>query len=237
MLDRDPQAIADYQRRSLALRAADIPSELYLGESGLNAQLKYADKRGSHSCAVIQGSNERDAPGGRQVVIRDLTLGAELAEASKHRADYLELRQRAPGERARGRACGWGSRGAGAVTRSRARCPRSPSRDGSALARLIPVFSRLREKVAGEAGRMRVYPAISPALASFAKISSSRAVAASVGSVLTPGEFERQFLARAGPVDQRDQRPHGSVLDPDCVLAERGAARFRRLRPEGGRAR
>jgi histidyl-tRNA synthetase len=29
------------------------------------------------------------------VVIRDLTLGAELAKASKDRADYLELRQRA----------------------------------------------------------------------------------------------------------------------------------------------
>ena len=46
-------------------------------------------------CAVIQGSNEREAAGGRQVVIRDLTLGAELAKASKDRADYLELRQRA----------------------------------------------------------------------------------------------------------------------------------------------
>ena len=46
-------------------------------------------------CAVIQGSNERDAPGGPQVAIRDLALGAELAKASKDRADYLELRQRA----------------------------------------------------------------------------------------------------------------------------------------------
>ena len=60
----------------------------------MNAQLKYADRRGS-LCAVIQGSNERDAPGGPQVVIRDLALGAELAKASKDRSDYLELRQRA----------------------------------------------------------------------------------------------------------------------------------------------
>jgi len=67
---------------------------MYLGASGLNAQLKYADKRGS-LCAIIQGSNEREAAGGRQVVIRDLALGAELAKASKDRADYLELRQRA----------------------------------------------------------------------------------------------------------------------------------------------
>ena len=60
----------------------------------MNAQLKYADRRGA-VCAVIQGSNERDAAGGPQVVVRDLALGAELAKASKDRADYLELRQRA----------------------------------------------------------------------------------------------------------------------------------------------
>ena len=45
--------------------------------------------------AVIQGSNERNAPGGPQVTIRDLKLGAELAKATKDRADYLELRKRA----------------------------------------------------------------------------------------------------------------------------------------------
>ncbi len=44
---------------------------------------------------MIQGSNERDAAGGPQVVIRDLALGAELAKANKDRADYLEMRQRA----------------------------------------------------------------------------------------------------------------------------------------------
>ena len=46
-------------------------------------------------CVVIQGSNERGAPGGPQVTIRDLNLGAELAKATKDRADYLELRRRA----------------------------------------------------------------------------------------------------------------------------------------------
>ena len=92
VLDRDH--MADYQRLVASLRGAGIAAEMYLGASGLNAQLKYADKRGS-LCAVIQGSNERDAPGGREVVIRDLRLGAELAKASKDRADYLELRQRA----------------------------------------------------------------------------------------------------------------------------------------------
>ncbi len=93
-LDRDDKAMANYQRLVASLRAAGIASELYLGSGGMNAQLKYADRRGSR-CAVIQGSNERDAPGGPKVTIRDLKLGAELAKLTKDRADYLELRQRA----------------------------------------------------------------------------------------------------------------------------------------------
>jgi histidyl-tRNA synthetase len=92
VLDRD--RLADYQRLVGQLRAEGIASELYLGAGGLNAQLKYADRRGS-LCAVIQGSNERDAAGGPQVVIRDLVLGAQLADKSRDRADHLELRQRA----------------------------------------------------------------------------------------------------------------------------------------------
>jgi len=91
-LDRDH--MGDYQRLVTELRHSGVAAELYLGHGGLNAQLKYADRRGS-LCAVIQGSNEREAPGGRQIVIRDLVFGAELAKASKDRADYLELRGRA----------------------------------------------------------------------------------------------------------------------------------------------
>jgi histidyl-tRNA synthetase len=93
-LDRDDAAMANYQRLVASLRAAGIAAELYLGQGGMNAQLKYADKRMSR-CAVIQGSNERAAPGGPAVTIRDLALGAKLAKSTKDRADYLELRQRA----------------------------------------------------------------------------------------------------------------------------------------------
>jgi histidyl-tRNA synthetase len=89
VLDKDQ--IAHYQNFVLALRGAGISAELYLGSSGMNAQLRYADKRGS-ICAVIQGSNERDHKDGPQVTIRDLVLGAELAASTKDRADYLELR-------------------------------------------------------------------------------------------------------------------------------------------------
>ncbi len=92
VLDKDQ--LAKYQGFVAALRAAGVASELYLGQSGMNAQLKYADKRGS-ICAVIQGSNERTHADGPQVTIRDLVLGAELAASTKDRADYLELRANA----------------------------------------------------------------------------------------------------------------------------------------------
>ncbi len=93
-LDRDPDSMANYQRLVASLRKAGIAAELYLGSAGMNAQLKYADRRRSR-VAIIQGSNERNAEGGAQVTIRDLKLGAELAKTTKDRADYLELRQRA----------------------------------------------------------------------------------------------------------------------------------------------
>jgi histidyl-tRNA synthetase len=93
-LDRDADSMANYQRLVASLRQASIAAELYLGSGGMNAQLKYADKRRSR-VAVIQGSNERNAAGGPQVSIRDLKLGAELGKTTKDRADYLELRQRA----------------------------------------------------------------------------------------------------------------------------------------------
>jgi histidyl-tRNA synthetase len=92
VLDKDdPAALARYQGFVTQLRGENIAAEHYLGASGMNAQMKYADKRGS-VCAVIQGSNEREKG---EVAIRDLILGAELAASTKDRADYLELRARA----------------------------------------------------------------------------------------------------------------------------------------------
>ncbi|WP_395665899.1 histidine--tRNA ligase [Methylocella sp.] len=94
VLALDRGETARYQRFVCELRAAGIRAELYLGASGMNAQLKYADRRGS-LCAVIQGTNEREHAEGPQVMIRDLALGAEIAGMNKDRADYLEMRARA----------------------------------------------------------------------------------------------------------------------------------------------
>jgi histidyl-tRNA synthetase len=83
VLDRD--RIADYQRMVQALRAANFRAELYLGEGGLKAQMKYADKRGS-PCVVIQGGDEK---GRGEVQIKDLILGATLASI-ENRDEYLK---------------------------------------------------------------------------------------------------------------------------------------------------
>jgi len=83
VLDRD--RIADYQEMAQDLRAANIRAELYLGESGMKAQMKYADRRGS-PCVVIQGSDEK-ARG--EVQIKDLILGATLTSI-ENRDEYLK---------------------------------------------------------------------------------------------------------------------------------------------------
>ena len=83
VLDRD--RIADYQKMAQALRNVGIRAELYLGESGMKAQMKYADKRGS-PCVVIQGGDEK---GRGEVQIKDLILGATLTSI-KDRDEYLK---------------------------------------------------------------------------------------------------------------------------------------------------
>ncbi len=83
VLDRD--RMTDYQRLAKQLRDAGIRTELYLGEAGMKAQMKYADRRGS-ACAVIQGGDEK---GRGEVQIKDLVLGATLT-AIKDRDEYLK---------------------------------------------------------------------------------------------------------------------------------------------------
>ncbi|MGA3310942.1 MAG: histidine--tRNA ligase [Xanthobacteraceae bacterium] len=82
----DKERITDYQKMVKALRDAGIRAELYLGSSGFNAQMRYADKRNS-PCVVIQGGDEK-AKG--EVTIKDLILGAELAKREKGREEHLQ---------------------------------------------------------------------------------------------------------------------------------------------------
>ena len=85
VLVMDKDQIAHYQKLVSTLRQAGIRAELYLGGSGMKAQMKYADKRGS-VCVVIQGSDEREKG---EVLIKDLVLGATLSSAPDRDA-YLK---------------------------------------------------------------------------------------------------------------------------------------------------
>ncbi len=86
VMDRDE--VAAYQTMVAALRSADIRAELYLGTSGMKAQMKYADRRNA-PCVVIQGSDERE----RGVVqIKDLIEGARLAPGIEDHAEWKEAR-------------------------------------------------------------------------------------------------------------------------------------------------
>jgi histidyl-tRNA synthetase len=90
VFDRD--RVEDYQKMVAVLRSKNIRAELYLGNpKNMGNQLKYADKRNS-PCVIIQGSEEKE-PKGRskksRVIIKDLILGAEIADMSTERDDYV----------------------------------------------------------------------------------------------------------------------------------------------------
>ncbi|MGK2923680.1 MAG: histidine--tRNA ligase [Methyloceanibacter sp.] len=81
----DKDRMADYQKMVQALRNANIRAELYLGSSGMKAQMKYADRRGS-PCVVIQGGDEKERG---EVQIKDLVLGAGVTPVDD-REEYLK---------------------------------------------------------------------------------------------------------------------------------------------------
>ncbi|MEQ9039102.1 MAG: ATP phosphoribosyltransferase regulatory subunit, partial [Silicimonas sp.] len=79
VMDRD--RMADYQAMAAEFRNAGIRAEVYLGNpKNFGNQIKYADKRHS-PVAIIEGEDER----ARGVVqIKDLVLGAKIAETATH---------------------------------------------------------------------------------------------------------------------------------------------------------
>ena len=70
------------------LRRAGLRAEAYVGDAGMKAQFRYADRRGA-AIAVIEGSDER-AKG--EVMLKDLALGAELAKSVESRGDWVKDR-------------------------------------------------------------------------------------------------------------------------------------------------
>jgi histidyl-tRNA synthetase len=87
----DQAQMGDYLAAAGELRAAGIAAEVYLGASGMKAQMKYADRRLSPA-AVIIGEDERARA---EVTIKDLDLGRMLsAKVSDNRA----WREERPGQ-------------------------------------------------------------------------------------------------------------------------------------------
>jgi histidyl-tRNA synthetase len=84
----DQSRLGDYQQMAQELRAAGIRAEIYLGSSGMKAQMRYADKRGA-PLVVIQGDDERQRG---EVTIKDLIEGAKLAGEIQGRDEWREGR-------------------------------------------------------------------------------------------------------------------------------------------------
>jgi len=87
----NPEHMADYFAVAAELRNAGVPAEVYLGASGMRAQMKYADRRLSPA-AVIIGDDERAAGA---VTVKDLDLGRDLAAKV---TDNAEWRAERPGQ-------------------------------------------------------------------------------------------------------------------------------------------
>lgn len=93
----DQARMADYFALAGEIRAAGVPAEVYLGSSGMKAQMKYADRRLSPA-AVILGEDEIAAG---TVTVKDLDLGRELASKVTDNAEWREQR---PGQQTIARA-------------------------------------------------------------------------------------------------------------------------------------
>ncbi|MHB8528437.1 MAG: histidine--tRNA ligase, partial [Caulobacteraceae bacterium] len=77
VLALDQARMGDYFTLAGELRAAGLAAEVYLGASGMRAQMKYADRRAAPA-AVILGDDEISAG---MVTIKDLDLGRRLSGA------------------------------------------------------------------------------------------------------------------------------------------------------------
>jgi len=86
ILALEAERMADYQAMARELRAAGFRAEVYLGGSGMRAQMKYADKRAS-PLAIIEGEDEHSRG---EVTLKDLILGQELSCQIEDNTEWRE---------------------------------------------------------------------------------------------------------------------------------------------------
>ena len=87
----DQDQMSDYFAVAAELRAAGIAAEVYLGASGMKAQMKYADRRSSPAAIMIGGDERANG----QATIKDLDLGRDL---SRGVSDNNAWRDERPGQ-------------------------------------------------------------------------------------------------------------------------------------------
>ncbi len=80
--------MADYCALASQLRAGGVKAEVYLGSSGMRAQMKYADRRKAPA-VVIVGNQEREAG---TITVKDLVAGAKAAKGIEDNAEWREQR-------------------------------------------------------------------------------------------------------------------------------------------------
>ncbi len=91
VLALEPEQMASYFAMADELRQNGVAAEVYMGSSGMRAQMKYADKRGAPA-VVIAGEDER-AKG--EVTVKNLVLGQQL---SGEIADNRQWREGRPAQ-------------------------------------------------------------------------------------------------------------------------------------------
>ncbi|MEL7231237.1 MAG: histidine--tRNA ligase [Pseudomonadota bacterium] len=84
----DKDDMGDYFELAQRLRAKGIAAEVYLGGSGMKAQMKYADRRNC-PVAIMFGSNEKEQG---IVSIKDLRVGKKKAQAIEDNETWREER-------------------------------------------------------------------------------------------------------------------------------------------------
>lgn len=84
----DQTLMGEYFAVAAELRAAGVAAEVYLGSSGLKAQMKYADRRLSPAVVIIGG----DEAASGAATVKDLDLGRQLASGVTDNAAWREGR-------------------------------------------------------------------------------------------------------------------------------------------------
>ena len=84
----DPALMEDYLGMAFELRRAGIPTELYVGSSGIGRQIKYADAQGV-PIVLMYGEDEKAK---HQVTLKDMAHGRARSAEIKKREEWISKR-------------------------------------------------------------------------------------------------------------------------------------------------